>query len=108
MSKHRTAPATTEHPSWCNLKYREPNDHDMHLSVRERVGEDLPSNLVIDAYLLRMEKAAGVHPEAPLAALEFRLPGEQTTSYLMTFGQLRILEQALYRLVKLGEWSCGD
>jgi len=105
VTKHGI-PSTTivEHPPWCDLSYHEPNDHEVHASHRERVEADGPSALSIEAHLLRTETPADPrHPGAALTNLEFRFRGEKVASFLMTFGQLRRLDEALYRLVKVGE-----
>jgi hypothetical protein len=104
VAKHGTPTIAVEHPPWCNLSYRESNDHDPHTSHRERVAEDFPSDLSIEAHLLRPNQPADPsQPYAALANLEFHFRGEKVASFLMTFGQVRRLDEALYRLVKLGE-----
>lgn len=75
-----------------------------HVSHRERVAENFPSEVAVEAYLLRPKRPADpCYPKAALAALEFRRSGAQPTSFLLTFAQLRSLDEALYRLVKQGE-----
>ena len=94
--------ATREHPAWC---LHETSDHDPHTSAVERVAEDFPSDLAIEAYLLRHEKPIAPNAKADLAALEFNDPasGPDPITFLLTFGQLRHLSEALNRLIRIGE-----
>jgi hypothetical protein len=104
VAKNGTPTVHAEHPGWCEFKYRAADDHDAHTSHLERVAEDFPSDLSIEAHLLRTNAPADPRqPGAALARLEFQFRGEKVASFLMTFGQLRRLDEALYRLVKLGE-----
>lgn len=100
MPQDDTQPVLPEHSAWCN-QY---DNHDPHRSTPERVDRDFPSDLVIAAYLLRLNR----NPTT-LAALEFSQPGEETVQHLLTLGQLRHLGEALTRLVSTeeGSWPAG-
>jgi len=103
VAKNATQWVAHEHPAWCPRQHPESDDHDPHRSATERIPEDFPSDLVIDAYLLRYKKPVTQCPKATLAALEFIEPGEETAQFLLTFGQLRRLSEALNQLVLAGE-----
>lgn len=101
MAKNVTRTDTTAHPTWC--RHEQSKNHDPHKSAPERVAEDFPSDLVIEAYLLRLQRPFGDRSKATLAALEFHEPGEEPAQFLLTFDQLRHLSHSLTRLVATEE-----
>jgi hypothetical protein len=97
------------HPPWCNLSYVDSNDHDPHYSHRVRVDIDGPSDLIIEAYLQHCRRQLDHrYPTSVQAILEFTFPGEDDASYLLTFGQLCDLTNALHSLVESGRMLWHD
>jgi hypothetical protein len=69
--------------------------HDPHESAGRQVGADHPSDTTIEAYLIRLDHRS--MPD-PAAVIELSYPGDETAVYLLTFSQLRRLEDALAQL----------
>lgn len=102
MAQLSTFRRSVEHPPWCAVPYHGPDDHDPHISHRERVGDDFPSSdCAVEAYLLLPKQPPD--SRQPKAALEFHAPGAEPVSFVLSFRQLRRLDEALCRLISQGE-----